>query len=132
MLTEVALSTRRPSDGSVRALFVITSFLGSGLLFAVEPMVARMLLPRLGGSPSVWTTALVFFQVALLAGYWGAHVLCRRVRLDRHLLVQIALLLAAGATLPVAIPRGWVPPLSGTPVSLWNQLVAAGSMMRPA
>ena len=51
------------------ALFVATSFLGSSLLFLVQPMVAKMLLPSLGGTPSVWNTSMVFFQTALVAGY---------------------------------------------------------------
>ncbi|HUF85124.1 MAG TPA: hypothetical protein VMQ81_11090, partial [Acidimicrobiia bacterium] len=63
----------RARHRAVMALFVLTTFLGAGLLFAVQPMVAKMLLPRLGGSPAVWNTAMVFFQGALLAGYAFAH-----------------------------------------------------------
>ena len=55
------------------ALFAVTIFTGSALLFLVQPMFARMLLPLLGGSPSVWNTAMVFYQAALLAGYAFAH-----------------------------------------------------------
>ena len=66
------------------------TFLGAGLLFAVEPMVAKMLLPRLGGSPAVWNTAMVFFQAALLAGYAFAHFSTKAFGLRRHPLVQVA------------------------------------------
>lgn len=79
------------------------SFLASLLIFWVELMVAKMLLPRFGGSPSVWNTALVFFQINLLAGYAGAHLLAK---LDSrmHKLVQTLLVVVPIATLPVALP----------------------------
>ena len=79
------------------------SFLASLLIFWVELMVAKMLLPRFGGSPSVWNTALVFFQINLLAGYAGAHFLAK---LDsrRHKLVQVGLVALPALTLPVALP----------------------------
>ena len=60
---------------SIVALFAATLFLSAGLLFLVEPMIAKMVLPRLGGSPSVWSTCLVFFQATLLFGYAYAHAL---------------------------------------------------------
>jgi len=57
----------------VRYLFIVTIFLGSALLFFVQPMAAKMILPRFGGSPAVWTTSMLLFQALLLAGYWLAH-----------------------------------------------------------
>ncbi|PYQ17989.1 MAG: hypothetical protein DMF79_16125, partial [Acidobacteria bacterium] len=57
----------------VSLLWAVTVFLGSGLLFVIQPMIARMLLPRVGGSPSTWTTCVLFFQAVLLAGYVYAH-----------------------------------------------------------
>ena len=57
----------------MRLLFIVTIFLGSALLFLAQPMAAKMILPRFGGSPAVWTTSVLFFQVLLLAGYWLAH-----------------------------------------------------------
>ena len=60
-------------QGFFGAYFVLTLFTGSALLFLVQPMVAKMLLPRLGGTPDVWNTARVFFQAMLLAGYAFAH-----------------------------------------------------------
>lgn len=79
------------------------SFLASLLIFWVELMVAKMLLPQFGGSPSVWNTALVFFQVNLLVGYAGAHLLAK---LDSrmHKLVQALLVVVPIVTLPVALP----------------------------
>lgn len=59
-------------------LWVVTVFVGSGLLFVAQPMIAKMLLPRLGGAPAVWTASVLFFQAVLLAGYGYAHWLGRR------------------------------------------------------
>ena len=58
---------------AVGALAPITIFLGAFLLFAVEPLIAKMILPWFGGSAEVWIVCLLFFQTALLAGYLYAH-----------------------------------------------------------
>ena len=71
-------STSEGTKSRLRWLFAATIFLGSFLLFLVEPIAARQLLPVLGGSAAVWITCLVFFQTALLAGYLYAHMLARR------------------------------------------------------
>jgi hypothetical protein len=107
------------SDLAVTLLFSAASFLGAGLLFAVQPMVTRMLLPNLGGSPAAWNTAMVFFQSALLLGYVVAHVSIGRLGIRRHTVLQVGLLVAAAVTLPIALPAGWVAPAaSGT--ELWT------------
>lgn len=95
------------------AVFGGWSLIGAMLLFWVELMVARMLLPRFGGSASVWNTALVFFQVNLLLGYLAAHHLSR---LDsrRHKVIQTALAALPLVTLPVALPPAGSAP-SSTP-----------------
>jgi hypothetical protein len=77
-----------------RSLFGGAIFLGSFLLFLVEPIAAKQLLPALGGSAAVWITCLVFFQTALLVGYLYAHWLARR----SHWQVHFALLLLATAS----------------------------------
>ena len=64
----------------VLAVFTAAVFTSALLLFAVQPMFTRMVLPRLGGSPSVWSVAMVFFQTMLLAGYAYAHILMRMLR----------------------------------------------------
>jgi spermidine synthase len=92
-------------------------FCGACLLFVVEPMVGKLLLPLAGGTPAVWTTAMLFFQVVLLLGYTYAHLVTRlgaRVQLAVHLLLLAAVL----AVLPIAIPAGWAPP-SGWTVMFW-------------
>jgi hypothetical protein len=77
-----------------------------------------MLLPRLGGSPAVWNTAMVFYQAALLAGYAWAHIATGRLRPRRQVVIQLAILLAPLALLPIAVPGGWAPPADRDPV-LW-------------
>src|SRR6478752_8669735 len=83
-----------------RVRFVATIFVGSFLLFLVQPMVARMALPRLGGTPSVWNSAMLVYQALLLAGYGYAHML-GRVRPQRQAAIHIGLLVLAGLTLPI-------------------------------
>jgi len=65
------------NDRLIRARFVATIFTGSFLLFLVQPMIARMALPRLGGAPTVWNSAMLVYQALLLAGYAYAHWLGR-------------------------------------------------------
>ena len=77
------------------ALYGCVIFLSAFLLFLVQPMAAKQLLPVLGGSAAVWTTCLVFFQTALLAGYFYAWRIVARLRPLAQSLVHIALLTAA-------------------------------------
>ncbi len=85
-----------------RAPFVITTFVGSFLLFQVQPMVARMALPDLGGAPAVWNSAMLVYQALLLAGYAWAHWLSR-FPVRRQVLAHLALLLAACLWLPIGL-----------------------------
>lgn len=91
------------------ATYAVTVFFTSALLFLVQPMVGKILLPKLGGSPAVWNTALVFFQVTLLTGYAWAHLTLSRLRLRAHVVVTMALFALTLLTLPVALPADWVP-----------------------
>ncbi|MFQ3666725.1 MAG: hypothetical protein SNJ79_11985, partial [Sphingomonadaceae bacterium] len=93
----------------LRPLFVLIVALGSFLLFLVQPLVGRIALPMLGGAPSVWNTAMVFYQAALLLGYAYAHAL-QRLPLRAQLLVHLALLLAAALALPLGLEQGELPP----------------------
>src|SRR5215470_8824849 len=83
-----------PPMSLVNLLFAIAIFLGSFLLFLVEPLAAKRLLPLLGGSAAVWTTCLVFFQTTLLLGYLCAHLLATRLRPRAQALVYTGLLVA--------------------------------------
>src|SRR5262245_17354746 len=93
------------------ALFAATMFVSAGLLFAVQPMIAKMLLPRLGGAAAVWNTCLVFFQGALLVGYSYAHLAARCLTVRQQAALQLVLLAAAAALLPLGLPETWEAPL---------------------
>ena len=108
------------------ALFTLTVLLSAALLFLVQPMFARMVLPLLGGSPAVWNTALVFYQSTLLAGYAYTHFATRRLGVRRQAWLHLAIVLAALASLPIAVPRGWEPPTRHSPVPWMLGLLAAG------
>lgn len=104
-------------------LFALTLFSSSALLFWVELLIARMILPILGGSPAVWTTCLLFFQAALLAGYALAHASANRLDVARHGIVQVGLLGAALVFLPPAVSAGWTSALGNQP-TVWTVLAA--------
>src|SRR3954465_5580939 len=100
------------------ALFAATLFASALLLFAVQPMFTKMVLPMLGGAPSVWSVAMVFFQASLLIGYAYAHLLARTLNVGQGALVHLGVLAAAALTLPIGIAHGFgAPPSSG--VGLW-------------
>jgi SAM-dependent methyltransferase len=93
-----------PPSRLVRLLYSLTVALGAFLLFLLEPLFAKMILPRFGGSAAVWSTCLVFFQSALLLGYYYADVLTRRLSASRQTSTHIALLVVSLALLPIAPP----------------------------
>src|SRR5262245_45261198 len=82
-------------------LMAVTLFLSAFLLFWCQPMVAKMVLPFLGGSASVWTACVLFFQTMLLAGYVYAHVLNTRLRMAGQLILHATLMLAGFWFLPI-------------------------------
>jgi hypothetical protein len=97
-------------------LVVYTSaiFVSALLLFSVQPLFTKMVLPRLGGSPAVWSVAMVFFQSLLLGGYAYAHYLMQIRNRVLPVIVHMALLAIAFLTLPLSIASGWgEPPTSG-------------------
>ena len=85
------------------ALYSVALFASAFLLFCIEPLVAKMLLPVAGGAPAVWSTCLVFFQITLLAGYAFTQAALRRVRPRIHALVYLVLFPAAIASLPIVM-----------------------------
>ena len=94
--------------------YAATIFLSSFLLFVVQPLIARLILPWFGGSAAVWTTCMLFFQALLLAGYAYAHFLVGKVaRRNAHALVHTLLLAAAALSLPIAPAEAWKPSGSG-------------------
>lgn len=98
----------------IMPLTAVTLFVSAFLLFSVQPFFAKMVLPRLGGTPAVWSVAMVFFQTVLLAGYGYAHVLSRYLSLKTAVIVHVVVLLIALVALPIAIPESWQrPPADG-------------------
>jgi hypothetical protein len=106
-------------------LYACTIFLSAFLLFLVQPIVAKEILPWFGGSAAVWTTCLVFFQSALLAGYAYADVLVRRIAARRAVVLHAALLAVAVALLPIAPALHWKPTGTENPIWLILGLLAA-------
>src|SRR5690606_6598617 len=96
-------------DATARSAYTATIFLSPLLLFLVQPMFSKMVLPRLGGTPAVWNTCMLFFQAALLGGYLYAHLGSRWLGARRHAVLHLILLAVALATLPITIPEGAVP-----------------------
>lgn len=119
-LLEVAerIPARRDSGNLPLIVFSVSMLLSASLLFVVEPMVGKMLMPLLGGTPAVWNTCLVFFQAVLLLGYLYADAamrfLPRRAQIAIHLAVVLSPLLIVGL-LPPHVPAGWNPPAETNP-----------------
>ena len=98
-------------------LFAFSLFVSATLLFWIEPMFAKMILPRFGGVPAVWNVCLAFYQLVLLAGYVYAHVATRRLGVRRQALFHIAFLLLVLVTLPIGVSERWIPPVDTNPIS---------------
>ena len=109
--------TYSPRVRRVTTLFAITLFWSAALLFWVEPMVGKLVLPQLGGAPAVWNTCMVFFQAMLLAGYAAAHWLTGRCQPRAQLGVHLGLLLAALATLPIKLNESTAAPWQHWPTA---------------
>lgn len=111
--------------GMTRPFLCTIIFLGSFLLFLMQPMIARMALPRLGGAPAVWNSAMGVYQVLLLGGYAYAHLISR-LSPQRQAGVHLALLLLAGLWLPLGL-SGAAMPASASPF-LWVPWLLIGSI----
>ncbi|MBL8963770.1 MAG: hypothetical protein KF787_06810 [Phycisphaeraceae bacterium] len=85
-------------------VFAAAIFVSAALLFLVQPLSAKLVLPLLGGTPAVWTTCMLFFQTLLLAGYLYGHLLDRWLSPRRQVLVHVLVMLAAAASLPLGLP----------------------------
>ena len=125
LLPDLANPGGRRSQTVCVAVFSVTMFVSAALLFLVEPMFAKMALPLLGGSASVWTTCLVFFQITLLAGYAYAHASVKLLGSRWQIAMHAAVLLAALALLPIHVPSGWTPPFEPDPVGWLLRLLLA-------
>ena len=119
-------------DRRINALivFVPTIFLSAWLLFLIQPMFGKMVLPLLGGAPAVWNTAMVFFQGALLAGYLYAHLLSRWLPLRHQIAVHGLVLILAFLVLPIAVGSQWQDPPAAAPAG-WLLLLLAANIGLP-
>jgi hypothetical protein len=117
IMFETSAATDQPSPSRNRLVLVVYTaaiFISALLLFSVQPLFTKMVLPRLGGSPAVWSVAMVFFQTLLLAGYAYAHMLMQIRNRAIPVVIHLVLLVAALLTLPLSIASGWgEPPTSG-------------------
>jgi hypothetical protein len=100
--------------------------MSAALLFSVQPMFAKMVLPKLGGAPSVWAVSMCFFQGALLAGYGYAHLLNSRLKSSPAFMVHLLVLVLAYLALPVELPASFSSPPAGDAYWWLLTLLAAG------
>jgi SAM-dependent methyltransferase len=105
-------------------LYALTLFLSATLLFLVQPMFAKMVLPLLGGAPAVWNTCMVFYQAALLAGYVYAHLSIRLLGARRQAALHLLLVLLPGLVLPITVAAEWTPPPEANPIPWLLALLA--------
>jgi spermidine synthase len=112
------------------SIFAATLFLSALLLFAVQPMFTKLILPKLGGAPSVWSVAMAAFQAFLFIGYVYAHLLARSLAPSRAAIVHLGFLAVVALTLPLGVAKGFgVPPTDG--VMLWLVALFAVSIGLP-
>lgn len=101
--------------------YALTIFTGAFLLFQVQPLIGKYILPWFGGAPGVWTTCLLFFQTLLLGGYAYAHLTSTRLTPRRQAILHLSLLALSLALLPITPSEGWKASVSGDPT--WHILL---------
>jgi len=121
----IAAEMSQDRERFARPLFLLTVLTGSFLLFLTQPMIARMALPRLGGAPAVWNSAMLVYQGLLLAGYAYAHFLTR-LRPRRQAGLHLALFAVAALWLPIGISDALLP--ADAAPALWAPWFLASSI----
>jgi len=114
-----------PTGQLSMAFYALTIFAGAFLLFQVQPLIGKYILPWFGGGPGVWTTCMLFFQVVLVGGYAYAHVVSRRLNPRKQAALQLALVAAALVMLPITPGDAWKPSASDSPTWRILALLAA-------
>ena len=114
----------------MQVFFAVTLFVSATLLFVVQPMFAKMVLPLLGGSPAVWNTCMVFYQGSLLAGYLYAHFSTRWLGVRRQAGLHLVILCLPWLVLPLGLAATWTPPAEANPVP-WLLMLLAVSVGLP-
>jgi len=117
-------------SGAFAALYALTIFLSAFLLFQVQPLIGKYILPWFGGTPGVWTTCMLFFQLLLFGGYLYAHLTSSRLTPRMQAIVHACILLAACALLPIVPNSTWKPHGDEDPV-LWIVLVLGATVGLP-
>ena len=97
--------------------YALTVFVSAFLLFQVQPLIGRFILPWFGGGPSIWTGCMLFFQAALLAGYLYAHLLCARLSLRAQAWTHLFIVGCSVLLLPIAPDEAWKPTEDQAPLS---------------
>ena len=110
--------------------YATTIFVSAFLLFQVQPLISKYILPWFGGGPAVWSTCMMFFQVVLFGGYLYAHLISRYLPPKAQVILHVGLIAAATALLPIAPSDAWKPPDSSAPV-LRIVLILAASVGLP-
>ena len=109
-------------------LFAGTLFVSASLMFVLQPLFGKILLPLLGGSPAVWNTCMVFYQTILFLGYLYAHTLSTRFTQHRQIQIHTVVILISFLALPLGLPENTAPPTESNPTFwlLWTLLLAIG------
>ena len=113
---------------SLIILFAGTLFTSASLMFVLQPLFGKLLLPLLGGSPAVWNTCMVFYQSLLFLGYLYAHTISTRFSQHRQIQIHTAVILVSFLALPLALPENIAPPTDSNPTLwlLWTLFLAIG------
>ncbi|MGH3146436.1 MAG: class I SAM-dependent methyltransferase, partial [Rubrobacter sp.] len=116
---KVAARKGSPGHASLMILFSVTIFVSAALLFLIEPMFAKFVLPSFGGTPAVWTGSMMFFQAALLTSYLYVHLTTTWLGARKQAVLHLVLVLLPLLVLPVAVPaEDWAPGEGSNPL-LW-------------
>src|SRR5260370_22301061 len=113
--SDCSRSNREPGRLSRMAVYGVAVFSGAFLLFQVQPLMGKYILPWFGGAPAVWTRCLLVFQVLLLAGYAYAYLSTRWLKPRAQVVVHLLLLVGALATLPITPHGTWKPHTADDP-----------------
>jgi hypothetical protein len=113
---------------SLIVLFAGTLFISASLMFVLQPLFGKILLPLLGGSPAVWNTCMVFYQSILFLGYLYAHIISTRFNQHRQIQLHAVIILVSFLALPLALPENTVPPTESNPTFwlFWTLFLAIG------